>query len=410
MSKIDLKQLNAIWTAVNLPMPKRQIYNEARILSEIFDTGWMFEHQLEDLCYVGDSRATGYRYSVNLRELSMLLGYNWISTYHRPLMRSISAHGARALSSVDTAAFLMDLEVLGFGFDPTLLVERLRPIITRKKIITNSELDVFWAPRFRLKKHLDLVACDDWFHAERKVGKLPNGSRFEAYRSENGDVYRVDFKGEKYRHQRSPAETRCRECGFTWYRGDPDSSAGHRREHKRRMHVLAPEPLESFLSTRLKTEDFNLVTYRSPAWKHFEMYERAVAFKRELGFDFVQWESAHADRDRNAQGYLMSDEHGRIVGATAFRWRAPDEGSPFWALQWVWVAPTFRRTGILSRYWPMFRERFGDFYVETPISESMNSFLQKRNDEYLASWPTIRIQTPQVPAYIPSELNSNDVS
>jgi hypothetical protein len=45
--------------------------------------------------------------------------------------------------------------------------------------------------------------------------------------------------------------------------------------------------------------------------------------------------------------------------------------------RWIWLHPYYRRKGILSESWPMFVDRFGDFQVELPLSEAMESFMEK---------------------------------
>lgn len=316
------------------------------------------------------------------------MGYRWVATYNRPRMRSVSAIGGDTLLAADAAAFLLDLETLGFAFDPWPLVERLRPLIAKQKRVTNPELTIFWAPKMKGRQSITLVADEEWFRGEMKKGKFANGHRYEAWFGPQEDIYRLEVKGPKHRETRTPVETKCADCGHTWYRGDPDSSAAHRREHKVRMHVLAPQPVTDMIAAQQSENDPELVTSRSPSWKHFEMYERARAFKREERYDFVQWGGPDGDDDPMAHGFLMSDDEGRILGAISFRWREPKNRSGFWGLQWVWIAPKLRRSGVLSSRWAAYRNRFGDFWVESPISETMQAFLAKHSDAHLMEWPT----------------------
>jgi hypothetical protein len=51
--------------------------------------------------------------------------------------------------------------------------------------------------------------------------------------------------------------------------------------------------------------------------------------------------------------------------------------SPGWHLLFIWVSPEWRRKGVLSRRWPKWRETYGDFTVERPISAAMVAFLTK---------------------------------
>lgn len=391
-TKIGSAQLQAIWKALNADAPRQNLLSVRQILSKIADDGWMFSHQVEDLCYDSDPRALRHRGGLDLEELATALGYHWDSIYPRPLMRSINAAGSHALSSTDAAAFLLDLEMLGFAFDASCLVDRLRPAIMKKRQITSSELTIFWSPKMRGKKIITLEADSERPNGNFTQGKFSSGHRYEALIDTDGTVHYLTIKGPKHRHQREPVETVCPQCGDRWWRGDPDSSAAHRAEHKKRMHILDPKPLPAMVTARAEGTEPELVTAFSPAWMHYEMYQRARAFKREEGYDFVQWHAPDGENDPKVQGFLLSEDDGTILGAIAFRWREPEKEPAFWGLQWVWVAPKARRSGVLSSRWPMFRARFGDFHVEGPVSEGMRLFLAKRDDPRLMRWPSHRDQ------------------
>ena len=108
---------------------------------------------------------------------------------------------------------------------------------------------------------------------------------------------------------------------------------------------------------------------------HKHMVQRARRFKRELGYDFVQW--GYPERDPRARGFLFNDDtgtfgNGAVVGACAFRWRGTE-----WGLQFIWITPKARRKGVLSRRWGRFREQFGEFVIEPPLSASMEAFAEK---------------------------------
>jgi hypothetical protein len=97
----------------------------------------------------------------------------------------------------------------------------------------------------------------------------------------------------------------------------------------------------------------------------------------------VQW-GYKGDDDPKVHGFLFNDDsavfgHGAIAGACAFRWREWKNHPPSWGLQWIWVAPKARRHGILSRRWPMLRQRFGDFVLEPPLSAAMAEFAAKHD-------------------------------
>jgi hypothetical protein len=78
-----------------------------------------------------------------------------------------------------------------------------------------------------------------------------------------------------------------------------------------------------------------------------------------------------------------ANDAGAIVGACAFRWREYSDAPAAWALQWVWVCPKARRTGVLRARWRSFRERYGDFHIEPPVSAAMQGFVRAMGDAAL---------------------------
>lgn len=390
MAKIEAKLLQAIWKALNEPIPTPNARAVERILLEIGDEGWMHSYQLDDLSHDSDRRTLGYHSGFDLRNLSEAMGYRWVATFRRPRMQSISAVGGDTMAAADAAAFLLDLETLGFAIDPWPLIKCLRPAILNQKLVTGPELNIFWAPKMRGRQKVTLVAEKEWRRVIPKKGKFSSGHRYEVWLGPDELVYKLEVKGPKYREIREPVETVCTACGYTWYRGDPDSSSAHRREHKQRLYVLDPQPVENMVAAYLTESEPELVTSASAAWKHNEMYQRARAFKREKRYDFVQWGSPNGDNDARVHGFLISDVKGRILGAIAFRWREPDGEPPFWGLQWVWIAPNMRRSGVLASRWAAYRDRFGDFWVEGPVSDAMQAFLAKQGDTHLIEWPSRR--------------------
>jgi hypothetical protein len=391
---IDHALLQRVWAALNAPARTGTPISGRALLRRIADDGWMYRHQLEDLAYAFDPRIEGFDCGFDLAALVEPLGYRWRAFYSRPRMRSIETGGSDGLQATDAAAFLLQLESLGFAFDATGLIDALRPGIVRQKFVTASELDIFWSPKMRGKTKIVLEVDDpNLGFAGIKTGKFANGYRYEIWLSTDGSIRTLGVKSPKYRETRGPVETACPTCGYTWWRGDPDSSALHRKEHKLRMIALDPQPHALLLDARARENDPNLVDASSPPWKHAEMYRRAWAFKREMHFDFVQWESPEGAPDSDAQGYLLSDDAGRIQGAVAFRWRqVEDRPEPgVWCLDWVWVCPGARRGGVLARVWPMLRDRFGDFHVEGPVSEAMQAFLRSRGEDFLMIWPSRRV-------------------
>jgi hypothetical protein len=118
----------------------------------------------------------------------------------------------------------------------------------------------------------------------------------------------------------------------------------------------------------------------------------AYYFKRELGFDFVQYCSLEKKDDKHRaflwvdHGTLDDKDRVTVIGACCFRLRKwsdvqPHQPAESYAFQWVWLHPYARRKGHLQKAWPYFCRRFGRIVPEPPMSASMVAFL-KRNKAF----------------------------
>lgn len=326
-----------------------------------------------------------------LEQIVKHVGIEPVFSFYRPRRKGGDTMGFECLRLEDAARLLVTIERMGLAINPEPLVRAVAEPLAKADRLTVAELDAYQYAARRLKWPpllLDgaperiLRACS------RDRHRTPAGFRAEAWRDLDGAIVRIEVRAPRYRSPGPTQDVVCASCGMEYTRGDPESSAAHRREHKTRMRVLDPEPCERLLTARLTEPEPTIVRSTSPTWKHREMYQRARAFKREFHYDFVQWGSGRRDEDPDVHGILLDMPDGRIAGACAFRWRENENlPAPFWGLQWVWIAPPFRRQGVLSSRWEMMRERFGDFLVEGPVSEAMQAFLARRNDAALMTPP-----------------------
>jgi hypothetical protein len=348
--------------------------------------GWFPNYQIKDL--LGDFGEggwnSGHRLKDHVDELLAVAGVSMETYFSRPCHSSRSVIGGDGLRAANMAAFLAFLERCGLDIDPSPLVERILPEVKKLQAVSAAELRVLWYAGERHKTDvLLLTAAGEHQHSHEEQFKTRTGYKIDAVFA-GEQVYRLWVFAPRHRRRSRPEDTTCEKCGYRWYKGDPESSYYHRREHKKRFVVLEPTPHPKFL---LDLEngagpEVEMVTYMSPSWRHREMYERALAFQREFGYDFCQWEHPKGAKDESGIGFLFNDDtgvfgHGAIVGACAFRWRTWEDAPHGWAMQWIWLAPGARRRGVLTRRWPMLRERFGAFHLESPLSEAMMAFAVK---------------------------------
>jgi hypothetical protein len=381
---LDQQLIDFFWLALNEPIRRTRKYHAEERFKQIAKQGWAFNSQIEDVLDYLDRRLDSHLFRIE--DFAENIGLHWTTVYDRPKARSTFTSGTSALTAADALFFFATLERMGFQTDASFLANLLLLVLKprNRTLFTNGELEVFWFNKFQHKQYpvSPIPGRKIWWDDTLERIKTPNGYKVELKQAENDGQKMLCITAPKYRKRPGPVETVCAVCGMQWQKGDPDSSAGHRKEHKRRVHYLEPKPLAEFLNEKENSPEPELVTAMSPPWKHKEMYERALAFKREFHYDFIQWESPTHDYDPDVNGFLFADTNNVIVGACSFRKRTYNDKEK-WGLQWIWVCPKERRNGYLSARWNMFRERFGDFVVEHPVSDEMQSFLEKNGDSAL---------------------------
>jgi hypothetical protein len=133
---------------------------------------------------------------------------------------------------------------------------------------------------------------------------------------------------------------------------------------------------------RFRHPDFGCVTGQSPISTRRCVEQIARYFRREFRYDFVQYSAEHPKSDTRAYIWhpqYYAGEQETVIGAAYFCWREWSDADPGWALAWIWFHPYERRKGRLSSAWDYFRLRFGDFFVEPPLSAAMEAFLRKHD-------------------------------
>ncbi len=380
----DSETIQFVWTSLRQTYRPKMTIQVHKVCSRIFQKGWAFQSDVEDLVYYMDDRL-GPQFDV--AKVSKQLGINWEIVFYRPTSNSRSVSGFEALRIEELALLLIILERIGFQTSPSCLVDFLLPRLQSKSktFFSNTELEIFWYYKIRHKYGLIQLQSQDITKSIIKIESFLTDSNYKikVKGSDKANAEQIEILSPKHRKQRDIELSLCEQCGVQWHKGDPDSSSSHRLEHKRRMKYLAPGPTQEMVEERKSNNDYELVTSKSPKWKHKEMYLRALAFKREFHYDFVQWQSEKGDRDPFVQGFLFTDTLGAIVGACSFRTRNRAMLDGQWKLDWIWICPSERRKGHLTSRWAMFRNRFGDFSLTFPVSEDMKAFLKKYEDTKL---------------------------
>ncbi|TKV70371.1 C2H2-type zinc finger protein [Rhizobium sp. AU243] len=374
--QIDAETIEAIWRALQKAAPAGSRRTNA-MDERIAASGWASAVDLEDYLLSQDRRLDPPAV-VDPKVLAEALGLPFRSVFPRPRRRTDDVSGYDMLSAADTAALCIWLERLGFRIDVADLCARVRPRLDATTHLTDEEISVLFyeANRHRLPPVTLSGPHREWRGMTTSRFKTSSGYRLEYVFDDDGRALRLTARSPKYRKRPESVAMTCPHCGMTYVKGSRTDEQLHRSFHRKRFSVIEPKPHRRFSEALDRDLDAAWVDARSPKWKRTEVFGRALEFKRELGYDFIQW-SLEAQHDPDAIGFLFSGENGRIVGACSFR---PQDGASDrpWRLDWIWICPNARRLGQLDRHWDRFRQRFGVFDVEHPVSDAMQAFLRKR--------------------------------
>lgn len=135
------------------------------------------------------------------------------------------------------------------------------------------------------------------------------GYRIEYQTDDDGVSISLSVHAPRYRKPPPAQSVTCPDCALTYIKGSPMDEREHRRTHRRWSAVFDPRPHRKLAEALQRDLDAVWVDAGSPKWKRQEVYERARLFRREFGYDFVQWSVEH---DPEAVGFLFVDEGGRL--------------------------------------------------------------------------------------------------
>ena len=129
----------------------------------------------------------------------------------------------------------------------------------------------------------------------------------------------------------------------------------------------------------------------SPLSLRRALQQIAHYFKRELQYDFLQyeiaWEGPFTAFLWGEPDYLDGSDRIPIIGACLFQPITFKDIGPMPVLSWIWIHPYRRRSGLLTAAWPYFEARFKRFVVDQP-RPAMRAFLKNRTvyDSWMEEW------------------------
>lgn len=283
----------------------------------------------------------------------------------------------------DAIGLLVYMEQLGIMVSAALLVDALLPGLETRTLLTEAEHSILTYKLWTGRRRMIIRSTTSRVSGAETVEtfRSPTGYRYKMVR-QNGQAISLEVRGPKYREIKQES-IECEYCGLTYLSNTPAETRTHRQVHRRAAQLLDPEPNTRFAKRLAETDQPIIVDSNAPMWMQKEVYRRAVKFKREFRYDFVQWAGDDVNRVKSGwHGHLFpAGLDGTIAGACAFSNVHPGPGGVEWTLAWVWIAPKYRGQGLLTGHWAGFVERYGNFFIEPPLSEAMQGFVRSHGTE-----------------------------
>lgn len=357
--------------------------SEAKLASLVKDGRYIHAVEVYDLAEDQDGRLR----QTDQRQIAAAFDCEPIHTYTlgRKTKTSFYAHPYFTLAAA--ANYFASLEQLGFLVEPDPLVALALRLQQGLQMLNNHELTVH---RFATERHkmapftLVVAGREQEVPRTSETIKTLRGYRHELLRGDDGQLISITIHSPKYRYRPAPVPFTCPVCGLLYAKGDPDDGVTHRQEHRKALKVLEPKP-DPKLAALVADGWDGVVDAASPRMLQAIMYQRARFFRREEGYDFVQWNS-EGETSPDVRGHLFITPDGVVEGAACFRRRQyKNWPEPRWTMDWIWLIPRARRQGLLTRRWPAFLAEYGAFYVEGPRSDAMKAFLAKHGDPFKAA-------------------------
>jgi hypothetical protein len=374
----DTNLIRGIWDSLNGAPLGYRMSGETRRIEKMIDDGWIGRVNFGDLVEDHDSRLGG----IDIFELATAMEIPVPHIYRAPRRKTVTeVMGFQMITVADAANLMIKLERLGFRVDPAAMVASALELQRAKILLTDSEMLVRSFDRDR-HRYWPLTIATGKVAFPNKTHELKTAAGYKVtyVEDEAGTPVQIGVGAPEFRRKPDPVLTRCPDCGMSYMKGLLDDGIMHRKNHTKVMATRDPKPLPRAIEA-LAEGWTGRVDATSPRWMHDEVYGRAREFKRDEGYDFVQWADG-GERDGQTVGHLFVDTDGSLQGASCFRKDNPG-GATLWRLDWIWLAPGARRQGRLAAKWPDFLAGFGRFRLERPLSRSMEAFLAKHGDPEL---------------------------
>lgn len=379
-ASVSQDEMDSLIQALKVPQRRREVADGVELMQKIAAQGWAAHWHFDDLILFQDNRIDETHLG-RITQVACRMGLEPRFAYSQENDLSDSPTGYKMFRASSVACYLIWLERVGFLTDATLLCEGIVERLDRQIYVSEDELTVLLYSDNRHAMAPVTIQVEPFRSPVGRTEVFKNVAeyRIEIMHDSDDKPVLLEIHSPNYVEPRPQKSITCEECNFSYVSGIRSDEHTHRINHNKIVTTLKPV-ISRALKAAVNDDPSSVwVTESSPSWSRHAVYRRAKAFKREMHFDFTQWE---IDSDPDATGFLFHDDEFRIVGACSFR-RETDLDHDLYRLDWIWICPGSRRKGYLTRNWDLFQERFGEFKIAPPVSDAMQAFLRKRGLDHL---------------------------
>lgn len=165
----------------------------------------------------------------------------------------------------------------------------------------------------------------------------------------------------------------CPDCGLSYVSDDLEDTTRHAEYHEEFTSPDRPSSDSRLVGLVSATSGLIIFQRSDQNFLHEKLYGIARRFKHEMGYDQADWAPVGHQVPDGAIGAIFSDEDGRALGGAGIYTEHPYRDVSH-LIGWIWIAPDFRRRGVLARALPDLAMRFPGALFGFPYSEAMERF------------------------------------
>ena len=370
-------EIEEVWKSLNKEKLSSGSLSDRRA-KQIADAGWLYLYEIEDITSSLEFRF-GWTWLAGTSRLLKRIGIEDQYSFPAEWKCADDIIGDSKYSSSDVLRYFWWLERLGFDLDLGPLSDLIADTLPKTKFLSESHLDVLLYRKEKFTQppiELCVEGCKNIAPHRALELATENGVTVKISYDEDGNAISLVSTAPRYSPPKEQVNVTCPDCEMRYTQGRRADEIEHAAWHRTIVEPLNPKSSRAWKRAVEADPEAVWVGAHSPKWMHVAMSRRARAFKREFGYDFVQWSDA-PQANVGGVAFAFLDKDYRMIGGCRFQMHGGANGRN--RLSWIWFCPKARRKGHLTKVWARLLEKMGDFDLEPPVSPAMQAYMRGMN-------------------------------